>query len=278
MNDGLSLSLLPCCVSTMTVSWGTPYWEKNVPMSFEPEGWNYEQKAEFRYAHLDYLRDLLHLGCRCPKAGDWSGKRVLEIGCGAGIDAVTLAKQGAIITATDFTERAVKLTRALFAETGLTAVVPGMRSAASAWQADACDLPFEAETFDVVYSFGVLHHIPDVDVVLQEAKRVLRPGGKMIAMLYNQDSLLYAYSILLRGLKEGLAPGEALLAWSERIPGCPYTKVYTEQSARELFGKYFSQVTVDIEYPVVDLPTERKVKLTDAPRELGWHLLVRAKK
>lgn len=111
--------------------------------------------------------------------GSAAGKRVLEIGVGMGADFVRWVRAGATATGVDLTERAVDLTRHRLAEEGLTADVR---------IADAEALPFENAQFDIVYSWGVLHHTPDPARALLEAQRVLAPGGVLKIMLYHRHS------------------------------------------------------------------------------------------
>jgi len=237
------------------------YWENATPMNFVDERWTYEQKREFRYSLQDYMHDAIDFDA-------WRGKRVLEFGCGSGIDAVEFAHNGAEVTAVDVTENACRLTKALAAEAGVRIDVV---------QTDST-LPFDDNTFDLVYSFGVLHHIPDVENTLAEVHRVLKPKGSVTAMLYNKDSLLCAYMRHLHK-DEGLSEEELTRKYSERIENCPYTKVYTKNEARKLFEAYFTSVTITTHYNVVDLPQQRKVKLgIDDKYELGWHLIVQGRK
>ncbi|MBI4187739.1 MAG: class I SAM-dependent methyltransferase [Chloroflexi bacterium] len=246
------------------------YWERCTPMSFTTEKWSYEQKRQFRYSLQDYMQTVFRFS-------EFANKSVLEIGCGAGIDSLEFARHGARVTAVDLTEGAVKLTKELAQEAGLPIKVARF---------DAKKLDFADNSFDCVYSFGVLHHIPDVDKVLSEIHRVLKPGGKLMVMLYNKDSLLYAYSIIyLHGIKgrlllDGLCTEEELVArYSERNEGCPYTKAYTKEEGQELFERLFDNVQVSVHYTVIDLPEQRKVKLTiDSKNELGWHLVIKCRK
>ena len=255
------------------------YWEEATPMSFAKEKWSYEQKREFRYELQDYMHDVFGFD-------RWAGQKVLEVGCGSGIDSMEFARNGAIVTATDITDNAVGLTKSLAKELGLSVKVV---------QASADKLPFKDDTFDLLYSYGTLHHIPDVDKAMSEIHRVLKPGGTVMAMVYNRNSLLYAYSIIyLHGILHGIGDswlmgsllGNTLLTedeltakYSERIEGCPYTKVYTKDEARELFERWFGDVGVSVHYNVVDTPEQRKVKFDiDNKWELGWHLVVKGKK
>ncbi|GAH73231.1 unnamed protein product [marine sediment metagenome] len=129
-----------------------------------------------------------------------------------------------------------------------------------------------------------MHHIPDVDKAVSEINRVLKPGGQIMAMLYNKDSLLYGYSIVyLRGIKEGLlgklTMDELLARYSERKEDNPYTRVYTKVEAKAMFSQYFKSCSVEVRYNVIDLPEQRKVKVSVPDEyELGWHLIVKAVK
>jgi ubiquinone/menaquinone biosynthesis C-methylase UbiE len=241
------------------------FWEQGPPMSFTGEKVSYEEKRKFRFSLQDYMEDAFRFK-------DFVGKRVLDLGCGAGIDSAEFARNGASVVSSDFARTAVQSTRDLIKEAGFPADVV---------QADATSLPFQSETFDCVYSFGVLHHIPYVEKALAEIKRVLKPGGQVMVMLYNRDSLLYGYSIVyLRGIAQGsldkLTMDEVLARYSERKEDNPYTKVYTKAEAKDLFSRYFHSCSVEVYYNVIDLPEQRKVKVGLPDNlELGWHLIVK---
>lgn len=244
------------------------YWGKAIPVSFIPEKWSYERKRKFKYGLQDYMHEAF-------KFQEFSGKKVLEIGCGSGIDAVEFAKAGALVTATDITNNAIELTKSLAKEAGVKIRVI---------QATADKMPFKDNSFDCIYSFGVLHHIPEVNSVLKEAHRLLKPRGVIMAMLYHRDSILWAYSILKRWTDNHQKPQElndivATSYYSERNEGCPYVKAYTKSEARELFERYFEDVEVGVHYNVIDTPQQRKVKLDISDKyELGWHLIVKGVK
>ena len=244
------------------------YWERSTPMSFVPEKLSYEKKREFRYSLQDYMNDVFRFN-------DFKGKMVLEIGCGAGIDSAEFARNGASVISTDLTRTSTELTRDLLTEIGMPSNVV---------ESNALSLPFKNDIFDCVYSFGVLHHFPGIESALAEIYRILKPGGKVMVMLYHRDSLLYAYSIIFwRGIKEGLlktmTPDELVSRYSERNEGCPYTRAFTKEEAITLFSSRFRQVTGEVRYNVIDLPEQRKVKVDVHDKyELGWHLIVKAVK
>src|ERR1051325_9053893 len=102
------------------------------------------------------------------------GARLLEIGCGMGSDLVQFARGGANCTGIDITPRSIEITRHRFALYGLTGTFI---------LSDGEHLPFPSETFDIVYSNGVLHHTPDTAGAIREIHRVLRPGGTAKVML-----------------------------------------------------------------------------------------------
>jgi ubiquinone/menaquinone biosynthesis C-methylase UbiE len=135
---------------------------------------------EFRYrteAHI--LKNLDQI--------NFQGKRVLEIGLGQGADSEQIIKRGAIYTGVDLTQESVERVNMRFLLRNL--------SFEEVKQASALELPFSDNSFDIVYSHGVLHHIPDIKVAQKEIARVLKPDGKLIAMLYAKKSLNYLFSI-----------------------------------------------------------------------------------
>jgi ubiquinone/menaquinone biosynthesis C-methylase UbiE len=137
---------------------------------------------------------------------DWAGRDVLEAGCGIGTDGVQFARAGARYTGIDFSPSAVDLSRRRFALAGLDG---------SFVYGSVTDLPFPDKSFDLVYSNGVIHHLPQTEQVVREFHRVLRPGGTALVMVYHRDSFNCRFTILtLRRLLSGLLafPGGARAA------------------------------------------------------------------
>ncbi|NKD45782.1 class I SAM-dependent methyltransferase [Haematospirillum jordaniae] len=114
------------------------------------------------------------------------GKKVLEIGCGMGCMASQWASHGANITAIDLNPVAIEKTTRRFELFGLKGDIR---------EVDAETLPFADATFDLVYSWGVIHHTPGIEQAAREIFRVLKPGGRLALMLYNRDSVLYKYFV-----------------------------------------------------------------------------------
>jgi ubiquinone/menaquinone biosynthesis C-methylase UbiE len=140
----------------------------------------YESYRERRY------RCEWHIPLLVPFA-ETNRKRVLEIGCGNGADGVMFAKHGAVYTGVDLTDAAVNATRRHFSVLGLAGAFE---------KQNAEQLSFADESFDFVYSHGVLHHTPHPDVAFQEVYRVLKPGGKAVLMLYYKHSVNYYIRIM----------------------------------------------------------------------------------
>jgi SAM-dependent methyltransferase len=185
----------------------------------------------------------------------WRGRDVLEIGCGVGVDTTRFARAGAYVTAIDLTDAAVSLARGLLALEHLDGTVI---------VADAESLPFADESFDLVYSWGVLHHTPDIGLALAEARRVLRPGGEARVMLYGRRSL-FAGAVWARQVVRERRPmsPEAALARGLESPG---TQAFTRSEAAALFAGFADVEVRQVATSYDRLPVDR----------LGWHLLVRA--
>lgn len=124
----------------------------------------------------------------CHSWIDWRGKSVLEVGAGIGTDARQLIHAGARYVGINIdrgSAEATALALRLFC-------LPGV-----SLRRDARSLDFSDGAFDVVYSFGVLQHIPQVERAVAQIERVLAPGGELLVMLYNRSSINYAFEIML---------------------------------------------------------------------------------
>lgn len=168
------------------------------------------------------------------------GKKVLEIGSGAGAHSALFSKHGAEITSLDLTyERVISTQKKL-------EIVDDLKSS-FVLQGDAENLPFEENFFDIVYSNGVLHHTPDTEKTIQEVLRVLKPGGKAVIMLYAKHSYLYWINIfLLRGVilgnifrhKNWLGRATEWMSNTKQTVYNPETKVFSKLEIIQLFDGF----------------------------------------
>ncbi|MFD4142142.1 class I SAM-dependent methyltransferase [Streptomyces sp. NPDC058572] len=124
---------------------------------------------------------------RCLDGLDVAGRRVLEIGLGQGAESEQLIRRGARWTGVDLTGASLERVRTRLTQRNLP--FDGLH------RASVLDLPFDAESFDMVFSHGVLHHVPDIIAAQREIHRVLVPGGELVAMLYARWSLNYLVAI-----------------------------------------------------------------------------------
>ena len=218
----------------------------------------------------------------------WRGKRVLEIGCGIGADTINFARHGAAVTAVDLSEKSLAVARQ-------RAEVFGLSDRINFVRVDAEELDralHSAPSYDLVYSFGVIHHTPNPDRVLGQIRKQLKPGGELKVMVYNRRSwkVLWIVVALVKG--RFWKADELIAQHSEAQTGCPVTYSYSRQSGRdwlEQAGFKVTRITVDHIFPyrIPDYLQYRYVKVWCfrwIPRRvfhwlekrLGWHLLLSA--
>jgi ubiquinone/menaquinone biosynthesis C-methylase UbiE len=206
------------------------------------------------------------------------GKRVLEIGAGIGTDLSQFAANGALVTDLDLSGGHLRLARENFERRGLTGEFV---------HHDAERLPFDDNTFDVVYSNGVIHHTPNTRSVVQEIFRVLKPGGKAIVMVYAEGSIHYWRNLVWAiGIKEG-----QLLQWSigeimsraversDNASARPLVKVYTRRRLAWLFNGFEHKDIVKRQMVHDEVPRLlRFVPVAMLGRVMGWNLIIKARK
>jgi ubiquinone/menaquinone biosynthesis C-methylase UbiE len=210
----------------------------------------------------------------------YSGKRLLEVGCGTGTDSLQFARGGAIFTGVDLTPRSLEIARKRFEVYG---------QAGEFVLSDAENLNFPDESFDVVYSFGVIHHTPDTEGAAAEIHRVLKPGGKAIVMVYHRSSLYYWGGIIFkRGVlrRELLkaSPNELMSRYVEHTEtnGRPLVKAYTRNEVRKMFAK-FGDCQVEVNQLTRQELGRAGRMLPESifqwlARNFGWNLLITATK
>jgi SAM-dependent methyltransferase len=182
---------------------------------------DYERQAATRYRLEPYIPAFAGFD-RC------GGQDVLEIGVGLGADHQRLVEGGAHVFGLDLTPRAIAQVRTRFRAFGLE---PALQVG------DAERLAFGKDTFDMVYSWGVLHHTPDTPASIREVWRVLRTGGEARVMIYHRHSLV-AYMLWLRYGLGRLRPFTRLSDICAQYLESPGTKAYTVDEARTLFSMF----------------------------------------
>lgn len=210
-------------------------------------------------------------------------RKVLEIGCGVGTDLGSFAKAGAVVTGIDLTHRSVELATKQFEVYGLKGKF---------LVADAENLPFPDEKFDTVYSFGVLHHTPNIQKAIHEIHRVIKPEGEAMIMLYNKNSIFFWWDIVfIEGILHMNLFRESIRDRLSRIEytisgAKPLVRVYTKRHVKRFFYK-FREVNIrifrlnkdDIWIPFIGNFTKRLIpdKIVCLMSRLwGWDLFIQA--
>lgn len=170
---------------------------------------------------------------RFARWGERAGQHVLEMGVGAGTDFVRFVRAGAHAHGVDMSSHSARLVRQRLRNEQLTALVS---------VADVEQLPFSDGTFDVVYSWGVIHHTADTTAAARELLRVLKPGGEFCAMVYHRYSLVMLQAYILYGLLQG-RPMRSLDEIAREHLESFGTKVYTVADARALFAPVDVHIT-----------------------------------
>lgn len=234
-----------------------------------------ESTSEF-FCSIEEHRYRTHLHIpELVKFNQYKGKKILEIGCGVGTDLRQFARGGGETVGIDLSKNSIKLANQGFKESGYQG---------NFMVGDGENLGFKDHSFDLVYSFGVLHHTPNTQKAIDEIYRVLKPNGEAIIMLYYKNSYNFLVNILLvKGIWEKKLKGinmQELLNQSTDGFENPLTKVYSKNEARKLFNK-FAFVRVYIRYltpnyvPLIGKPFPKKI-IKRLGKICGWHLMIKA--
>jgi SAM-dependent methyltransferase len=217
----------------------------------------------------------------------WRGKKVLEIGCGIGTDTMNFARHGAQVTAVDLSESSLALARK-------RAEVFGLGSRIRFIQADAERLSehVPVEPYDLVYSFGVIHHTPRPQRVTEEIRKYLAPGATVKIMVYHRWSWKVWWILMGYGKGKFWRLNRLIAENSEAQTGCPVTYVYSKEQGRQWLESHGLRVThtrVDHIFPyrIPDYLEYRYIKVwyfrwmpsrlfRALERVAGWHLCLTA--
>jgi len=182
----------------------------------------FDEIEAFRYDH----EPCIHTFAQFSR---WHGKQVLEVGVGAGTDFLQFARAGARLSGVDLTEEAIVNVGHRLREYGLAA--EDLR------RCNAEALPYPNDSFDLAYSWGVIHHAENMERVFAEMYRVTRPGGRVKIMVYN----LISFHVLALYLRHALFAGRLHRGprWAVYHHLESYgTKVYTRSAIRRMLRSY----------------------------------------
>lgn len=247
------------------------YWNRqpcNVKHGTSPVGTRkfFEEVTAKRYRAEPHNLDF-------PKFHEWRGKRVLEIGCGIGTDAQQFAQHGAHYVGIDLSDESLALAKKRFEVFELEGEF---------YNIDMSDLDAlkKLGKFDLVYSYGVIHHFPNIEKIIDNVHSILNTGGEFKFMVYAKNS--WKYAMIRKGLDQ-----------FEAQPNCPYAEAFTGEEVEQLLGNKFKierlrqahcfmyniekykQGLFEFE-PWFEQMSEL---MREAIKEyLGWHLLVKARK
>lgn len=217
----------------------------------------------------------------------WRGKRVLEIGCGIGTDTMNFARAGAQVTAVELSEKSLEIARR-------RAEVCDLQERIRFYRGDAEELTkfVPVEPYDLVYSFGVIHHTPHPEQVIEQIKHFVKPGSTLKLMVYHRYSWKVLWILLTYGKGAFWQLDELVARHSEAQTGCPITYTYSKQAIRELLslnGFKITDIWVDhiFPYKIKDYVHYQYNKVwyfrwMPQPlfrwleRHFGWHLCVTA--
>lgn len=217
----------------------------------------------------------------------WRGKKVLEIGCGIGTDTINFARYGAQVTAVELSKKSLEIARQ-------RAKVYGLQNSIRFYLGNAEELIqfLPAEPYDLIYSFGVIHHTPNPERVVEQMRYYVRPGSTVKIMVYHRYAWKVLWILLTYGRGQFWRLTELVAQHSEAETGCPVTYTFTRREARKLLEERGFRVTkmwVDHIFPyhIPDYVQYRYVKVWYfhwmpqllfrwLKRHFGWHLCVTA--
>jgi ubiquinone/menaquinone biosynthesis C-methylase UbiE len=269
------------------------WWETN-PMTYD---WGGNRKLEegskewFNQIDYDFFgisEEFAHKPNEIPFSNlinfnEMKGKKVLEIGCGMGSHAALFARSGANYIGIDITSKAVETTNKrleLFS----------INQNAKAIQVDAENMPFESNTFDFVWSWGVIHHSSNTEKIVSEIYRVLKPDGEVKVMIYNKNSTRYYLHGLYQGIfKFKFLKYPSLYAVNMTFTDGYFARHFTHNSGKKLFNDFRNVITSVMDagipsfilgwgtfsrnFPLLTNPINRAIN-----KKWGWFLFIEAKK
>lgn len=221
-----------------------------------------------------------------PKFAEFSkykDKKVLEIGCGIGTDSINFARAGAKLTIVELSSISLEITKKRFEIFNLTAdFYLGNSEELSSF------LPMDK--YDLVYSFGVIHHTPYPEKAIGEIKKYMNPGSELKLMLYSKFSYKLIWIMKKTNQWDFSKMDELIAMYSEAQTGCPVTYTFTFDDIRELLSGFRIEEMYKAHiFPYKIEPYKKhqyilddcfknmnKHDLEKMEKDLGWHTLIRA--
>jgi len=215
----------------------------------------------------------------------WKNKKVLELGCGIGTDSINFARNGAILTVVDISDKSLEICKKRFELFNLNARFINENI-------EHIDKILEGEQFDLIYSFGVIHHTPEPANVIKCIKKLLAKDGEFRFMVYSKISYKLFWIMSEYNIKDYNEGFNKLKSESEAITNCPVTHLYNFNDIDKLLSDDFKIVkiwkdhifTYDIskyknnEYVIDEYWKNMSYdEIQNISNELGWHTLVIAK-
>jgi len=215
----------------------------------------------------------------------WAGKKVLEIGCGIGTDTINFARAGAQVSAIELSEKSLDLIRQ-------RAKIYGLEDRIKLYCINAEELSkiVKVEPYDLIYSFGVIHHTPSPEKLIEEIEKYTKPGSVLKIMVYYRYSWKAFWILINYGKGAFWKLKELIAKHSEAQTGSPITYTYSKGEAKELL-KNFKIIKISVDhifpYKISDYVKHKYTKVwyfSFLPKfffrllekYFGWHLLITA--
>lgn len=259
------------------------YWDRrpcNIRHSSKPVGSiDYFNEVE---ARRDFVEPHIR---QFAEFSRWKGKRVLEIGCGIGTDAINFARAGAKVTAVELSQKSLKIAKQ-------QAKVFGLQDKIVFYQGDAEHLTdfVPKAPYNLIYSLGVIHHTPHPEKVIEQMQNYMRPGSTIKLMVYYRYSWKVLWILLTFGHGQFWRINELVARHSEAQTGCPITHLYSRRQMRSLLNDFkIVDMWIDHIFPyrIADYTQYHyrkvwyfrwmpKLLFQWLKQNFGWHLMVTA--
>jgi len=214
----------------------------------------------------------------------WKGKKVLEIGCGIGTDSINFARAGADLTVVDISDKSLEITKKRFE-------VYSLKAKFYCGNVEDLSSFLPIERYDLIYSFGVIHHTPSPKKAISEIKRFMNKETILKLMVYNRISWKAGWIVLKYGKGAFWRLDELVCHYSEAQIKCPVTYTYTINSVKKLFKEFeIEELYIRHIFPYkisdyVNYSYKKRWYFRAMPkrmfelleRRVGWHLCITAK-